>query len=187
MTKCAVDCCASDAHSSGLCKPHYDAKRRTGDPNTYRGDRSGLSLWEKIQEIGWTRAANGCLEYNGYRNELGYGQFRHDGHLARVHRVAYENLVEPLSRNKVVLHLCDNPSCSEPSHLRSGTQADNIADMHAKGRDHTASWTHCPNGHEYPPDSPPSSTKNRCRECSRERNRKYQQRKKENAHVMAAS
>ena len=32
------------------------------------------------------------------------------------------------------MHTCDNPECCNPAHLRIGTQRENIADMHTKGR-----------------------------------------------------
>lgn len=34
----------------------------------------------------------------------------------------------------VVMHICDNPLCVNPEHLRAGTQSENIKDCVAKGR-----------------------------------------------------
>lgn len=181
MTKCAIDTCRAAAHTRGWCKPHYDAWIRTGDPTTYRGDRSHLSLWDKLVEIGWTQKPNGCKEWNGYRNELGYGQFREGrgrGRLVRVHRVVFKRYVGPLRKTEHVMHICDNPSCSEPLHLRKGNQTDNMRDMRSKRRGYKDDWTHCPNGHLYTAAAPPGSTHNRCRECARERNRRYHAKKK---------
>lgn len=54
--------------------------------------------------------------------------------LVGVHRVAYELLVGPVPEGHVVMHSCDRTLCCNPRHLVTGTQADNIADMYAKGR-----------------------------------------------------
>lgn len=176
---CTCAGCERKSNSRGWCKPHYDAFLRTGDPTSYRGDRSHLSDWEKVQEIGWTRSAAGCLEYNGFRNQLGYGLFRGSkkSGLVRVHRLAYENLVGPLLPDEEVLHRCDNPSCSEPSHLFKGTQSENVKDMRSKRRGYKDDWTRCPNGHAYPADRPARLYRDRCRDCANERNRRYYARK----------
>ena len=180
MTHCSIDECENDKKSKGMCKPHYDAWYRTGNPLSYRGDRSSLSLWEKIQEIGYTVDSDGCHIYNGYKNSNGYGQFRDkdSNKLTRTHREAYKQLVGDLDSTKVILHLCDNPPCMNVDHLYQGTQAENIKDMWSKGRAAKSDLKVCKNDHEYPDDRPRGINKNRCRECAKERNRKYHARKR---------
>jgi hypothetical protein len=52
----------------------------------------------------------------------------------KVHRAAWIERHGPIPRGQVVLHCCDNTLCWRDSHLRLGTQAENLADMTAKGR-----------------------------------------------------
>ena len=64
----------------------------------------------------------------------GYGRVWNGRRVEDTHRLAYRLFVGPITEGKDVLHRCDNPACWEPSHLFLGTQADNNADRHAKGR-----------------------------------------------------
>jgi hypothetical protein len=80
----------------------------------------------------------GCWLWTGAKNEHGYGVIgrgsRGTGNI-KAHRAMYELFngieLEPAIK---VLHVCDNPACVNPLHLRRGSQADNLDDMRRKSR-----------------------------------------------------
>jgi hypothetical protein len=51
-----------------------------------------------------------------------------------AHRLAYTFTFGEIPDGLGVLHTCDNPPCCNPNHLWLGTQLENIADRHSKGR-----------------------------------------------------
>ena len=77
---------------------------------------------------------SGCLLWTGYVASTGYGVFRMNTKARRAHRVAWELERGEIPEGLCVLHKCDVPACVNVDHLFLGTQADNVADRHAKNR-----------------------------------------------------
>ena len=72
-----------------------------------------------------------CWIWRGLRDGNGYAiEVRSNGTLSRVGR----DILRLGNTNMVQMHMCDNPPCMNPAHLKAGTVTDNIADMVHKGR-----------------------------------------------------
>ena len=97
-------------------------------------------LKKRGERLFWRKASIGesdqCWIWQGQRNYKGYGIVNRAGRRYLAHRMAYalKHGIPVPHHSVVIRHNCDNPPCVNPNHLQAGTQADNLADMYARGR-----------------------------------------------------
>jgi hypothetical protein len=79
--------------------------------------------------------SNGCRLWLAGLMADGYGTFTvRPGYVVRAHRYAYTLAKGKIPKGAVIMHLCDEPRCMAPAHLRAGTQSENMKDCSAKKR-----------------------------------------------------
>lgn len=86
----------------------------------------------------------GCWEWTGGTNGVGYGVLSFEGERGYVHRLIiqkFEGIEIPAGYQ--VDHLCRNTLCFRPDHLEPVTVSENIR------RGVTGQKTHCKNGHAF--------------------------------------
>jgi len=96
--------------------------------------KKGLPLKQKLYSKIIIDEKTDCWNWQGGKNNIGYGLIRDGKRMRTTHRVSYELNNGQIPTNLVVCHKCDNPKCINPDHLWVGTRKDNTQDMMKKGR-----------------------------------------------------
>ena len=123
------------------------------------------------------KAVGECWEWQLSHHSGGYGQwYPRKGRPVGAHRYSAMLYLPEWHPSLYVLHHCDNPPCVRPDHLFMGTQRDNGRDMASKGRGQGQWRTECVHGHPF--DYIDSDGRRRCRTCKRDRQRRYDARRK---------
>lgn len=152
MGQCSIKDCPNPSRARGWCQKHYQRWYKWGDPNyTAQTSYAGMTLKEQF----WNRVVKGsnlndCWVWKGSTHDSGYGRlYGPKGTESAAHRYSYIIHFGEIPAGLFVCHECDNPPCSNPSHLFVGTAKDNSDDMMIKGRGNKPKkWLYCSKGHE---------------------------------------
>ena len=99
--------------------------------NQYSGLSTEERFWQKVNK----KSEEECWEWLGStHHQWGYGGFNIDGKYMAAHRYSWIFHNGEISKDKIICHHCDNPSCVNPLHLFMGTNQDNSDDMYNKNR-----------------------------------------------------
>jgi hypothetical protein len=98
-------------------------------------EQAQARFWQKVRKAGPTE----CWPWLGALTDKGYGYcfpYGAKGGKYRSHRVAFFIVTGVDPGEFGAVHSCDNPPCSNPAHAIPSTQAVNLANMRAKGREY---------------------------------------------------
>lgn len=134
MGLCSVEGCDKRSRVNGYCPMHASRVRRHGSPEARRWTHGTPEerFWRKTEKA----APDECWMWTGGGHKF-YGSFLIGGRGAPrklAHRFSYELHKGPIPDGMLVMHICDNPRCVNPAHLKLGTPKQNMEDMFAKGR-----------------------------------------------------
>lgn len=99
-------------------------------------------FWKKVNRLG----PDDCWNWTGFINRYGYGTFGlnlpNRKRVVTAHRLSHEINIGPVG-GFLVMHSCDNRACVNPSHLRLGSNLENMRDRLEKGRYQAVSRVTC--------------------------------------------
>ena len=117
---CDIDGCKNQASCRDWCSTHYTRWRKYGDPHFLKLPPVEQRLLARVD-----KAVGGCWIWTGTVTDFGYGSISVKNKMLKVHRVSYELFVGPIPAGAEIDHLCHNPGCVNPEHLRPVTRKQN--------------------------------------------------------------
>lgn len=144
--QCSVPECERPHNARGYCFGHYERWKRLGHPDVERPLNTHVaadaSLDERLaRRIDSGLSADECWpwkgSYGGVKRAtgVGYGKLTVAGKQLDAHRVAWElHNAQSIPAGFHVMHICDYPPCVNPSHLKLGSNDENVNDMVGKRR-----------------------------------------------------
>ena len=167
MKTCKITECPKPVFARQMCKKHYTAWNKYGDPLTVK--KKGPPP-KPMAELFWAKVnkTETCWLWTGASaSKYGHGKFMRGDKNLKAHRVAWELLIGPIPEGMTIDHLCRVPACVNPAHLEPVTLAENV-------RRQGAAKTHCPQGHPLSGDNlyrNPRNGHRMCRTCRRAHDR----------------
>lgn len=128
-------------------------------------------FWAKV------RKTADCWFWEGAKSGAGYGDFWDCHRVVAAHRFAYAAFVGVVPANMGVHHLCYEPSCVNPDHLRLMTGRQNLLDSPRTWASRNRLKTHCKHGHPLTPKNLwlGGLPRRVCKVCIRLRMRRYRE------------
>jgi hypothetical protein len=93
-----------------------------------------IDFWSHITPVLNREDLGECWEWQGNKQNKGYGTLVVRGKRVSAHRYAWTLTNGDIPERMCVLHKCDVRHCINPAHLFLGTFKDNSDDMVSKGR-----------------------------------------------------
>ncbi|WP_210199566.1 HNH endonuclease signature motif containing protein [Rhizobium sp. N122] len=116
----------SRSTTSRLCRA---AAKKNGNVDHRRFLREH-GAYENLMQFLFPRIEFGtkddCWGWKSGKKPNGYGSVNFNGTGYQAHRAVYECLVGPIPDGLVIDHLCGNPGCVNPYHLKPSLQAENL-------------------------------------------------------------
>lgn len=88
-----------------------------------------------IKPLAYSKNDDGCIVCTShYTRADGRTQVSAANKRVYLYRLLWEKQNGEIPAGQEIMHICDNPSCVNLDHLRTGSHAENIRDAHIKGR-----------------------------------------------------
>lgn len=182
---CSFEGCSRPVRSGTECEMHATRRRRHGDPSVVLKAKNVPAIDRFLAKI--EIDANGCWLWQGARTPNGYGQFWFGPDLKRglAHRWSYTFFVGSIPPDRELDHLCRVRECCCPDHLEPVSRLQNVerGDGPRLSRERAALYAppeRCRRGHEMTEANTYTFRGyQKCRRCKADRQREYQQRKRE--------